>query len=93
MLSWILCYKLASSVQNIYPLLERCTDAEKKTSMMGRIDLATASSSPIVNIKQTQNATIMTAFRDVAKIIAVGTRFRGFAVSSTVGGVSTSPKT
>ena len=57
---------------------------------MGKIDLATASSSPIVNIKQMQNATIMIVFKVVAKTIALGTRLRGSFVSSTVNYVSTS---
>jgi hypothetical protein len=37
-----------------------------------------------VNIKQMQNATIMTAFKNVARTIALGTRLRGSFVSSTI---------
>jgi hypothetical protein len=52
------------------------------------MEFATASSSPMQNMSVMQNATIMIAFRDVAKTMALGTRLRGSLVSSTVGWVN-----
>jgi hypothetical protein len=63
--------------------------AEKKTSVIGRGEFATASTSPTQNIRQMQNATIIAAFRDVDIIMALGTRLRGCLVSSTVHYVNT----
>jgi hypothetical protein len=40
------------------------------------------------NIKQMQKAIIIIAFKEVAKIIALGTRLRGSLVSSTVDYIS-----
>jgi hypothetical protein len=51
---------------------------------MGKMDPETFSVSPMQYIRQIQNENCIMALDDVAKSMAVGTRFRGCLVSSTI---------